>query len=121
MVLSVAAGLIGILVAYTLYIKNPHIPGNIAAKVKGLYNLVYNKYFVDEAYEHTLVRPGYALSEKFFFKVVDMGIIEGIINGLGITARLIGATIRLVQTGVVRTYAFFFLLGVLYIMYRLLR
>jgi len=121
MVLSVLAGLTGILVAYLLYLKNPGVPGRIVAKVKGLYTLVFNKYYVDEVYEHTLVRPGYSLSERFFFRVVDMGIIEGIVNGLGITARLVGSAVRLFQTGVLRTYAFFVLLGFLYILYRVLR
>jgi NADH-quinone oxidoreductase subunit L len=121
MVLSVLAGLTGILVAYLMYIKNPGVPGRIAARVKGLYTLVFNKYYVDEAYEQTLVRPGYALSERIFFRFVDMGIIEGIVNGLGITARLVGAAVRLFQTGVVRTYALFVLLGFLYILFRVLR
>jgi NADH-quinone oxidoreductase subunit L len=81
---------------------------------------LFNKYYVDEIYEYTIVRPGYALSDKIFFRVVDSGIIEGIVNGLGLTARLVGAAVRLVQTGVVRTYAFFMLLGLLYVLYRLM-
>jgi NADH-quinone oxidoreductase subunit L len=121
MVLSVLIGIAGIVTAYVLYLKNPGVPGRIAAKARGFYTLVYNKYFVDEVYERTLVRPGYTLSDRIFFRVVDMGIIEGIVNGLGITARLVGAATRLLQTGVVRTYAFFVLLGFLYILYRLIR
>jgi NADH-quinone oxidoreductase subunit L len=121
MVVSVLAGLIGIFTAYSLYIRKPEVPGKIAAKVKGLYNLVFNKYYVDELYERTLVNPGYALSDRIFFKFCDTAIIEGIVNGLGITARIVGATVRLFQTGVVRTYAFFFLLGVLYIVFKLVR
>ncbi len=121
MVLSVLIGVAGIIAAYMLYVKNPGVPGRITAKVKVLYTLVFNKYYVDEIYENTLVRPGYALSDRVFFRIVDMGIIEGIVNGVGITARLVGAAVRLFQTGVVRTYALFILLGVLYIVYRLLR
>jgi NADH-quinone oxidoreductase subunit L len=121
MVLSVAVGITGIIVAYMFYVKNPDVPGRITAKLKGLHTLLFNKYYVDEVYEATLVRPGYALSDRIFFRIVDMGIIEGIVNGLGITARLVGAAVRLVQTGVVRTYAFFVLLGVLYMLYRLMR
>jgi len=120
MVASVLIGFAGIGVAYMLYVKNPGIPRRIGEKLKALYTLLFNKYYVDEIYEHTIVRPGYALSDRFFFRVVDSGIIEGIVNGLGITARLFGAAVRLLQTGVVRTYAFFMLLGFLYILYRLL-
>jgi NADH-quinone oxidoreductase subunit L len=82
---------------------------------------LFNKYYVDEIYEYTLVRPGYALSDRVLFRVVDAGIIDGIVNGIGITARLIGAAARLLQTGVVRTYALFMLLGFLYMLYRLLK
>jgi NADH-quinone oxidoreductase subunit L len=121
MVLSVLVGVTGIIASYMLYVKNPGVPGRITAKLKILHTLVFNKYYVDEIYENTLVRPGYALSDRVFFRIVDMGIIEGIVNGVGITARLVGAAVRLFQTGVVRTYALFVLLGVLYIVYRLLR
>jgi len=120
MVLSVLVGLTGILIAYVLYIKKPDTPARITGRLGWLYRLVYGKYYVDELYEKTLVRPGYTISDKLFFKFVDMGIIEGVVNGLGITARLVGASVRLFQSGVVRTYAFFFLIGFLYIIYRLL-
>jgi len=120
-VLSVLMGLAGIFAAYVLYLRRPGLPARITARLGWFYRLVYGKYYVDELYEATIVRPGYALSEKVFFKFVDTGIIEGIVNGLGITARLVGATVRLAQSGVVRTYAFFFLLGFLYIVFRLLR
>jgi NADH-quinone oxidoreductase subunit L len=119
MALSVLAGLIGIFVAYRLYIKAPLIPARMAESAAGLYRLVYNKYFVDEAYEASLVRPGYRLSNALLFKVVDVWIIDGIVNAVGAIARLFGSTIRLVQTGLVRTYALFFLLGILYLVYKL--
>jgi len=120
MVLSVLAGLAGILIAYLLYIRRPDTPARIAAKARGLYNLVFHKYYVDEAYERAVVRPGFALSDRVFFRIVDVGIIEGVVNGVGTTARLVGAAVRLVQTGVVRTYALFILIGFLYVLYRLL-
>jgi NADH-quinone oxidoreductase subunit L len=121
MALSVAMGLAGILAASVLYLKKPGLPALVTAKLGGFYRLVYNKYFVDELYERLFVRPGYWISEKLFFKFVDMGIIEGIVNGLGITARLVGASVRLAQSGVVRTYALFFVIGFLYIIYRMVR
>ena len=121
MIASVAVGLLGIFVAFVLYNKKPEIPGQIAGRLKGLHKLVFNKYYIDEIYEHTIVRPGYALSDRIFFRIVDAGLIEGIVNGLGITARLVGSAVRLMQTGVVRTYALFMLLGFIYFLYRVLR
>jgi NADH-quinone oxidoreductase subunit L len=119
MALSVAVGVAGILLARHLYLKNTALPGRIADRVKGLYRLVYNKYFVDEAYEASIVRPGYKLSESLLFRVVDVAVIDGIVNGVGVAARLVGSTVRLFQTGVVRTYALIFLLGLIYLIYRL--
>jgi len=118
--LSVGIGLVGIGLAAFMYLRNPALPGKITKSLGGFYKLVFNKYYVDEFYERTIVRPGYAISEKVMYRIVDAGIIEGIVNGVGIAARLIGAALRLTQSGLVRSYAFFILLGFLYIMYKLI-
>lgn len=119
MVLSVLIGGIGIFAAYMLYIRRSDLPARITASLGGLYRLVFNKYYVDEFYEAIIVRPGYALSDKLMFRLIDTGVIEGVVNGMGIMARLIGSTVRLFQSGVVRTYALFMLIGFVFIVYRL--
>jgi NADH-quinone oxidoreductase subunit L len=121
MILSVAVALAGILLARMFYITKPALPGRVSAQLGGFYTLVANKYYVDELYERTIVRPGYAIANGLLFRVIDVGIIEGVVNGLGIAARLIGAVTRLAQSGVVRTYAFFMLIGFLFLMFRLVR
>ncbi|MEE9270582.1 MAG: NADH-quinone oxidoreductase subunit L [Candidatus Krumholzibacteria bacterium] len=119
MVASVLVGLVGIVVAYRLYIKAPMVPARLGERFAGLYRLVYNKYFVDEAYEKTLVDPGFKLSNGFLFRVIDVWVIDGLVNAVGITARVFGAAARLLQTGLVRTYALFFLFGILYLVFKL--
>jgi NADH-quinone oxidoreductase subunit L len=119
MALSVLAGLAGIALAHRLYVRAPAAPARIAARVQGLYRLVYNKYFVDEAYEAGVVRPGYKLSDGLLFRVIDVGIIDGVVNGVGIFTRLFGSAVRLFQTGAVRTYALFFLFGLIYLIFKL--
>jgi NADH-quinone oxidoreductase subunit L len=119
MVLSVLVGLTGIFIARMLYISKTDLPARITAKLSGLHRLVFNKYYIDELYENLFVKPGYFLSEKVFFRIVDAGIIDGIVNGLGISVRIFGTVIRLVQTGVVRTYALFIVFGILYLIYRM--
>jgi NADH-quinone oxidoreductase subunit L len=121
MVLSVLAGLAGIGAAHRLYIKQPLLPARISGSIRGLYRLVYGKYFVDETYETVIVKPGYRLSNLFLFRVIDVWVIDGTVNAIGATARLFGSAIRLFQTGVVRTYALFFLLGILYLVYRIVQ
>src|SRR5207245_214289 len=49
--ISVAAGVIGILVAYVMYIAKPTLADSVASRVGVFYRLVYNKYFVDEIYD----------------------------------------------------------------------
>ncbi|MBL8131608.1 MAG: hypothetical protein JNL42_07095 [Anaerolineae bacterium] len=53
-------------------------------------------------------------------KPVDMGIIDGAVNGLGALVRWISGGMRQVQTGYVRTYAITFLLGVVLVIIVLL-
>src|SRR3984957_2512442 len=55
--ISVAFGLIGIALSYYMYVMNTKVPERIAASLGGLYNVVYNKYFVDEIYDATVVNP----------------------------------------------------------------
>ena len=121
MALSVTIGLVGIGAAYQLYIANPALPARITAKLGAFYRIVFNKYYVDEIYEATIVRPGYSLSDRIMFRLIDVGIIDGVVNGVGILARLIGSTVRLFQSGVIRTYALFMVLGFLYIVWKLAR
>jgi NADH-quinone oxidoreductase subunit L len=119
MVLSVIAGLIGIFIAYRLYLRNPEAPAAITRKLKGLHKLVYNKYYVDEIYERSIVKPGFTFSQKALFGIFDVRIIDGIVNTLGITVRFMGSVVRLLETGVVRTYAFFMLIGFLYLLFKM--
>jgi NADH-quinone oxidoreductase subunit L len=121
MVVSVVTAVAGILFARMLYVQYPGAAAAFTSRLGGFYTLVYNKYYVDELYERAIVRPGYAISDKIMFRLIDTGIIEGIVNGVGIVARLFGATFRLLQSGVVRTYAFFMLIGFLYLVYALVR
>jgi NADH-quinone oxidoreductase subunit L len=116
---SVLVAVAGILFAHAIYVRSPASAAALARSFGPLYTLVANKFYVDELYERAIVRPGYAIADKLMYRFVDSAIIEGIVNGLGISARLIGAGVRLVQSGVVRTYAFFMLVGFLYLVYTL--
>ena len=77
----------------------------------GLYTLVYNKYFVDEIYDATVVKPLVDGSRTVLWKGVDAGLIDGIVNGVGTHARGIGSVLRLLQSGNIRSYATWVLFG----------
>jgi NADH-quinone oxidoreductase subunit L len=110
-VISVAAGLIGIGLAYLFYIARPGLPESIASGASGLYKLVYNKYFIDEVYDATVVRPIEAGSRTVLWRGVDAGLIDGVVNGVGRRSRGAGNLLRLLQGGNIRGYAAWVVLG----------
>jgi len=79
--------------------------------VKGLYTLVYNKYFVDEIYAAAVVDPLVDGSREVLWKDVDVRLIDGAANGVAARARNIGGVLRLIQSGNIRSYATWVLLG----------
>jgi NADH-quinone oxidoreductase subunit L len=111
MAISVAAGLIGILVAYVMYVAQPGMADSLAGGLKGIYTLVYNKYFVDELYDAAVVKPVVGGSRVLLWKGVDVGVIDGIANGIASRARDIGGVLRLLQSGNIRSYAAWVLFG----------
>ena len=77
----------------------------------GLYKLVYNKYFVDEVYDATVVEPLVEGSRTVLWRGVDAGLIDGTVNGVGTRSRGIGCILRLLQSGNIRSYAAWVVLG----------
>ena len=109
--ISVAAGLVGIGVAYVIYIARPGMADSIAGSIKPVYQFVYNKYFVDELYDATVVKPVVGGSRVVLWKGMDAGLIDGIVNGVGSRARDVGSVLRLLQSGNIRSYAAWVLFG----------
>jgi NADH-quinone oxidoreductase subunit L len=107
---SVAAGLIGIATAYWFYIARPEIPVNLAARFNGIYNLLWNKYWVDEICGWLFVDKGYRLA-MFLWQIVDVQIIDGAANGLGRATASLSRVLRGWQTGYARAYALAMLIG----------
>jgi NADH-quinone oxidoreductase subunit L len=75
--------------------------------------LLENKYYVDEVYDAALINPIKAGSREGLWKLFDVGVIDGIVNGLGRAVRELGRVVRYMQVGFVRSYAAIILLGAL--------
>jgi NADH-quinone oxidoreductase subunit L len=105
MAIASGFGLGGILLAYVMYVAQPAIPDRLASGLKGLYTLVYNKYFVDEIYDAAVIKPVVGGSRLLLWKGMDAGIIDGAVNGIGERARNVGGALRMLQSGNVRSYA----------------
>jgi NADH-quinone oxidoreductase subunit L len=110
MLISVVIALIGIGMAYLFYIKNPALPKLLAERWKGLYKLVFNKYYIDELYEilfiNSLKNLGIGLWKGF-----DDFIIDGSINGVAYLVGWLSGAMRRIQTGLVQNYAFSMIIG----------
>ncbi|HVO23034.1 MAG TPA: NADH-quinone oxidoreductase subunit L [Candidatus Margulisiibacteriota bacterium] len=112
---SVVAAAIGFGVAYLFYLVQPGLPMLLAWKAKGAYNLIFNKYYVDELYDLLFVRSTLALS-TFFWRAVDSEVIDGLVNGTARVVNANGGLWRRLQTGNVQHYAISMLLGAVVIL-----
>jgi NADH-quinone oxidoreductase subunit L len=107
--LAIVVALGGLTFAWVTYQKGLVDPDRIAARFPLLYRLSYNKFYVDEFYAAVIVRPLLALARGALR--FDLGVIDGIVNGVAGTARASGAALARLQTGRVRDYLLFMALG----------
>ena len=114
---SLVWALCWILVAKRFYLDEPGRTKGMAERYSNAYRLISEKYFVDEIYEGAVVEPIWAASSGFLHRIVDVRVIDGLVNAFGILARILGEVIRIVQTGVVRTYIIFLLAGAVLILW----
>jgi len=105
MYVSVAAGVIGIAVAYVCYIARPGIADSFTASLSGLATLF------DRIYNAFIVVPVVTISRVFLWRGVDAGLIDGIVNGAGSRSRGVGNILKLLQSGNIRSYAAWVVLG----------
>jgi NADH-quinone oxidoreductase subunit L len=107
----VIVAILGLLLAWWLYIKNPETPKRLAQSLRGLYLLLLNKYYVDEIYAALIVRPLLWISTNVLWHVVDEGAIDGVVNGTARVARESGSQLRELQSGNERSYATWVVIG----------
>ena len=107
--LAVASSLValfGIFVAWTWFKRQP------------LWNppkILEEKYKVDEAYDAAVVRPIETFSRGVLWKIVDVKIIDGAVNGAGRLAEGLGGVLRYLQGGFARDYVAIVVFGALVI------
>ena len=121
--MSLAVAGAGILLAYLCYLKFTKLPDGLAERFSGLYRVVVHKYYVDEFYHWLVVRPISRGSERFLWRVVDARAIDALmVNGSAELTVGAGGLLRRIQSGNLRSYAAWVLLGaVLWLGYVLLR
>lgn len=112
---SVAAAIAAILYAYAKYGKGGNVPVAEGEDRPPITALAYHKFYIDEFYDMIIRKPLDATS-KFFYKIVDLKIIDGFINGLGKVSIESSKGLRLLQTGNVGFYIFVMVIGIIAMM-----
>jgi NADH-quinone oxidoreductase subunit L len=108
---AVVAATLGLVVAWRMYAK-----GAKEGVSEGLHKILYNKYYVDEIYHAVVVGPLIWISRNVLWKVVDVGMIDGTVNGIATGSRAIGDTLRHQQSGNTRSYAVWVLMGAIVVL-----
>ena len=141
MLASVLIALAGIWLARLFYIQRTDLPGKLASSFSGLYQLVYRKYYMDEVYDALFVNRAKDLGTTlalFDAKVIDaLGvdgtgwltrfasrlsiwwdtwIVDGLVNLAARMVWLFSYPVRMVQTGLVSSYALLIVFGVLVVL-----
>ncbi len=128
MAASVGMALLGIALAHRMYVREPTLPGRLAARARGVHRTLANKYWVDEFYAATVVAGTRAASRAlalFDARVVDgvvngtghatrgaawisgaidRYVVDGLVNGVGSLVRACGGLASRLQTGVIQNY-----------------
>ncbi|WP_342348355.1 NADH-quinone oxidoreductase subunit L [uncultured Nitrospira sp.] len=115
MMTATAMGLLGIAGAYWVYVKSPGLPDRLANQWQSLYQLSLNKWFVDEAYDRTVVMPTLNLADRLW-KRVDIAVIDGAVNGVARAVAWGGWVTRRLQSGQAQNYALAMTVGAVVIL-----
>jgi NADH-quinone oxidoreductase subunit L len=113
-IISTIVALSGILVAYLTYITGTISAVAMARRFNGIYQFLYDKWRIDEFYDRTIVQP-FKQFAMVCWRVIDVGIIDGAVNGVAGIVDGASARLRTVQTGLVANYALAIALGMVVI------
>ena len=116
MLLAIAVSLAGIGLAGLLFLARREMAGALARRFAGVHRVLLRRYYVDEAYQRAIVDPIVVGSEKGLWRGVDVGLIDGAVNGMGRLVRAASGVLRLAQTGSIRAYAASLFLGVVLVL-----
>jgi NADH-quinone oxidoreductase subunit L len=108
---SVLVALIGLYVAYLLYYKKPGTADAIAQRNRRAYDLVENKYWVDEFYSNFIVTPLLMFTRGFVELIFERGVVNGSARFSGLVTRGFAWLTRKQISGNIRSYAGWLAIG----------
>ena len=112
LVLSSVLSIVGIAVAYRIWVQRPGTAARIRERLALPYRVLVNKYYWDEAYHAVFVRP-LAYTGRFAQQTFERVVVDGLlVGGTTSVVRAGSATVRGLQNGFLRYYAALLLVGV---------
>jgi NADH-quinone oxidoreductase subunit L len=118
MIISASFGIIGIVMAWFVYVARPTLAESLKTAAGPVYTLVSNKYYVDEIYASAIVKPLQLVSRLVLWKGVDEDVIDTfLVNGFARLIRGWGGLFRQLQSGSIRNYATWVLAGSLLVIF----
>ena len=101
----------GVALSWFFYLKRPDIPAKIKSTFSVVHRLLENKYGLD-AFNDWFFAGGARGLGRGLWRIGDVGIIDGIVNGAAKLVGWIASWVRRYQTGFIYHYAFTMILGV---------
>jgi NADH-quinone oxidoreductase subunit L len=90
------------------------VPKREAPPEEGFDRVLEQKYYVDEIYDSTIVKPTVGISRTLLWRGIDQGLIDGVgVNGSAYLARFAGWVGSQFQSGQLGTYAWVLVVGVI--------
>jgi NAD(P)H-quinone oxidoreductase subunit 5 len=100
---SVGIALIGITVAFLMYMLKKIDPAAIAKKYPALYKLSLNKWYFDDIYEVAFVQGCRRLARQIM--EVDYRVVDGAVNLTGLATLVSGEGLKYLENGRAQFYA----------------
>lgn len=101
----------GIVLAFIFYILAPTLPFKTSQIFKPVHKLFFNKWYFDQLYKATVVKPAWALGEVFSLKGDKQTIDRFGPDGVAAVAKRVGSAYSKVQSGLLYHYAFIMIIG----------
>jgi NADH-quinone oxidoreductase subunit L len=110
-VTAIVSAVLGILVAWYLYLSMPDVRASVKRATAPLLRVFAAKYWFDDVYDGFVRKVVVDGSRVFLWQRFDAGFVDGIVNGAGRTTAALGQAMRPVETGFVRHYVLLVLAG----------
>ena len=113
--IGLSAGLLGIFGAAGFFMTGKDRLEFVKQMLAPLYDLLFNKYYIDEIYDFMIVKPTRGIGAFLEKRAEKLGI-DFAIDQVGLQIREISRLISIWQSGSVRSYAFNMIVGVVVIL-----